>query len=80
MYLPGGSGQIVGVKQVDVIPGSQQETTSLLIQQQRVGVEAIGGAQKQRYTAGLHQFWPRERETDRQNKEINISSQYSVCI
>lgn len=60
VYLSGGSGQIVRVKQVDVIPGSQQQTTSLLIQQQRVGVEAIGGTQKQGYTASLQQFWHRE--------------------
>lgn len=53
LYLSGSSGQIVRVKQVDVVPGSQQKTTSLLIQQQGVGVEAIRGAQKQRYTAGL---------------------------
>lgn len=71
LYLSGGPGQIVGVKQVDVIPCSQQKTTSLLVQQLRVGVEAIGGAQEQRHTAGLQQFWPTERATDRQDKETN---------
>lgn len=56
VYLSGGSGQIVGVKHVDVIPGSQQKSASLLIQQQRVRVEAIGGTQKQGYTASLQQL------------------------
>lgn len=71
LYLSGGPGQIVRVKQVDVIPGSQQKTTSLLVQQLRVGVEAIGGAEEQRHTASLQQFWPTERATDRQDKETN---------
>lgn len=72
VYLSGGSGQIVRVKQVDVILGSQQKTTSLLIQQQRLRVEAIGGAQKQRYTASFQQFWPRESDTQtrRQTKRL----------
>ena len=72
VYLSWGSGQIVRVEQVDVIPRSQQKTTPLLIQQQRVGVEAIGGAQKHRYTAGLQQFWPRasKRKTLTQTKRL----------
>lgn len=47
LHLSGGPGKIVRVKQVDVIPGSQQKTTSFLIQEQRVGVQAIRGTQKQ---------------------------------
>lgn len=55
-YLSGGSGQIVGVQQVEVIPGAQQETTSLLVQQQRVGVEAVGGTQELGKAASLQQL------------------------
>lgn len=55
-YLPGGSGQIVGVQHVEVVPGAQQETTSLLVQQQRVGVEAVGGTQEQGDAASLQQL------------------------
>lgn len=60
VYLSGASGQIVGVKQVDVIFGSQKDTTSLLIQQQRMGVETIGGAQEQGYAASLQQLYHRQ--------------------
>lgn len=80
LYLSGGPGQIVGVKQVDVIPGSQQKTTSLLVQQQRVGVEAIGGAQEQRHTAGLQQFWPAERETDKIRRQTKRLMNPGICF
>lgn len=55
-YLSGGSGQIVGVQHVEVIPGAQKETTSLLVQQQRVGVEAVGGTQELGNAASLQQL------------------------
>lgn len=47
---------MVGVQHVEVIPGAQQETTSLLVQQQRVGVEAVGGTQEQGDAASLQQL------------------------
>lgn len=71
VYLFGISGQVVGVQQVDVILGSQQKTTSLLVQQQRVGEEAIEGAQEQRDAASLQQLW--SKETDTQTKESFIN-------
>lgn len=55
-YLSRGSGQVVGVQHVEVIPGAQQQATSLLVQQQRVGVEAVGGTQEQGDAANLQQL------------------------
>lgn len=83
LHLSGGPGKIVRVKQVDVIPGSQQKTTSFLIQEQRVGVQAIRGTQKQGYTASLQQFWHREndKQTDAcRDKEINALQQYNKFV
>lgn len=66
-YLPWGFAQIVWVKQVDVIPSSEQKTASLLIQQQRVGVQDISRARKQIDTSSLKQFWSKtsKRQTGR---------------
>lgn len=81
LHLSGGSGKIVRVKQVDVIPGSQQKTTSFLIQEQWVGVQAIWGTQKQGYTASLQQFWHRVKQTDAcRDKEINALQQYNKFV